>query len=71
MKPNLITERTGLFGIKSRIYKVTMGRNMMIIEASSIKEARQIAIDDMDIRIDLATEEDVEWYNAMSGTYNE
>lgn len=71
MKPNLVAERTGLFGIKSRMYKIVMDGNVMIVEASSIKEARQSVIDDIDIRVDLATQEDIEWYNVMSGVCNE
>lgn len=67
MKPSLTPERTGLFGIKSRMYKVIIDGNMKIIEASSIKEAKQITVDDMDIKIDLATKDDIEWYGAMAG----
>jgi hypothetical protein len=66
MKLSLPIERAGLFGIKSRMYKVTVDGNMTIIEAGSPKEARQMAIDDIDITVDLATQEDIEWYNGMS-----
>lgn len=67
MKPSLLPERTGVFGIKSRMYKITVNGDMTIIEAGSEKEAIQIAIDDIVITVDLATQEDIEWYNTMSG----
>lgn len=71
MKPSLLPERTGVFGIKSRMYKITVNGDMTIIEAGSEKEAIQIATDDMDISVELATQDDIEWYNTMSGGSNE
>jgi hypothetical protein len=49
-------------------YKATVNGNMAIIEANSSEEAYQIAVCDLiDIKIEEATEQDIEWYNAMSG----
>ncbi len=52
-------------------YKVETDRGMTIVKANSIEEAKEIALRDFGrfgfAKLQIATQEDIEWYLAMGG----
>jgi hypothetical protein len=49
-------------------YRVDINGHMIIIDAHSEKQARAEAIADLvTVRVSKATEEDIDWYDAMTG----